>query len=379
MSTASFLRLRLVGMRFADHAIPLELLKDLAVLEEMVIEVAKQKFLTEHTSRQRSPRGFTKGIHLKLTTIDHGSAVLNIGLALDQPYQLLLFPSAIQSQLEAARDTIIGAIDAAAQEQPVGQYLPEQALGYFDKIGRSLKDEEAIEFANPDGRAIATLTRDIRRRLVRASSEVKELTEEISIRGVVPEADQDEMTFEIQLIDGRKVKAPIAPQHLETIRNAFNGYKDGLRVLFQGIGRFNRSDRLLGFDSIQHLSILDALDINAQLDELRLIEDGWLEGGGVAPPEPGLNWLSDAFDRHFPEAAPLPHLYPTETGGVQAEWSLGPNEVAFEVDLDTHAGEWHVLNMDTNATSERTLNCDDDNDWEWLVDQLGSMGGGDNV
>ena len=67
MSTKSFLRLRLVGTRFDDHAIPLELLKDLAVLEEMVIEVAKLKFLAEHTDRQRSPHGFTKGIHLKLT------------------------------------------------------------------------------------------------------------------------------------------------------------------------------------------------------------------------------------------------------------------------------------------------------------------------
>lgn len=371
MGTESFLRLRLIGMRFDDHAIPLELLKDIAVLEEMVIEVAKWVFLQDNPDRQRSPRGFTKGIHLKLTTIDPGSTVLSIGLTLDQPPHLL--PPFIQSQLEAARDTIIGTVGAAAQGQPVGQALPGQILGYFDKIGRSLKDEEAIEFANPEGQISATLTRDIRRRLVRASSEVKELTEEISIRGVVPEADQDAMTFEIQLIDGRRVRAPIAPQHLDTIREAFNGYKNGQRVLFQGIGRFNRSDRLLGFDSIEHLSILDALDVGAQLDELRLIQDGWLEGGGLAPPEAGLNWLSDTFDRHFPDEAPLPHLYPTETGGVQVEWSLGPNEVTFEVDLDTHAGEWHVLNMATNADFERALNCDDDEDWKWLVAQLDSM------
>ena len=374
MSTESFLRLRFVGMRFDDHAIPLELLKDIAALEEMIVEVAKWVFLKNNLDRQRSPRGFTKGIHLKLTTIDQGSTILNIGLALDQPP--LLFPPFIQNQLEAARDAIISAVGAAAQEQPVGQALPGQVLSYFDKIGRSLKDEEAIEFANPSGQITAALTRAVRRRLVRESSEVKELTEEMSIRGVVPEADQDEMTFEIQLIDGRKVKAPIAPQHLGTIREAFNGYKDGLHVLFQGIGRFNRSDRLLGFDSIEHLSILDALDIDAQLDELRLMEDGWLEGGGLAPPRPGLDWLSDAFDRHFPDEAPLPHLYPTEAGGVQAEWSLGPNEVTFEMDLNTHAGEWHVLNMDINAVSERTLNCDDHNDWEWLVAQLGSINRG---
>jgi hypothetical protein len=189
----------------------------------------------------------------------------------------------------------------------------------------------------------------------------------------VPEADQDEMTFEIQLLDGHKVKAPIAPQHLDTIREAFNGYKDGLHVLFQGIGRFNRNDRLLGFDSIEYLSILDSLDVDTQLDQCRLMEDGWLDGGGLAPPKSGLDWLADVFEQHFPEEAPLPHLYPTETGGVQAEWSIGPNEVTFEVDLDTHFGEWHVLNMDTNASFERNLNCDDDEEWKWLVTQLDSM------
>ena len=157
------------------------------------------------------------------------------------------------------------------------------------------------------------------------------------------------MTFEIQLLDGRKVKAPIAPQHLDTIREAFNGYKDGRHILFQGIGRFNRNDRLLGFDSIEHLSILDALDVDMQLDQFRLMEDGWLEGDGLAPPKSGLDWLADAFEQHFPEEAPLPHLYPTEMGGVLAEWSIGPNEITFEVDLGTHVGEWHALNLNSNT------------------------------
>ena len=371
MSTDSFLRLRFVGMRFSDHAIPLELLKDVAALEEMIVEVAKRVFLKNKPERQRSPRGFTKGINLKLTTVDQGSTILNIGLALDQPP--LLFPSFIQNQLEAARDAIISAVDAAARGRPVGQALPGQALSYFDKIGRGLKDEEALEFTRPDGQLTATLTRNVRQRLVRELSEVKELTEELAVRGVVPEADQDEMTFEIQLLDGRKVKAPIAPQHLDTIREAFNGYKDGRHILFQGIGRFNRNDRLLGFDSIEHLSILDALDVDMQLDQFRLMEDGWLEGDGLAPPKSGLDWLADAFEQHFPEEAPLPHLYPTEMGGVLAEWSIGPNEITFEVDLGTHVGEWHALNLNSNTALERTLNCNDDEDWRWLVTQLDNM------
>ncbi len=181
------------------------------------------------------------------------------------------------------------------------------------------------------------------------------------------------MSFEIQLIDGSKVKAPIASQHLDTILEAFNGYQNGIRGLFQGIGRFSRGGQFIGFDTIEHLSILDTLDVGAQLDELRLLENGWLEGVGLAPPGAGLDWLNGAFDLHFSDEAPLPHLYPTEAGGVQAEWSLGPNEVTFGVNLETRSGEWHALNMESNVASERTLNCEGHNDWKWLVDQIESM------
>ena len=116
-----------------------------------------------------------------------------------------------------------------------------------------------------------------------------------------------------------------------------------------------------------------AFNFGTQLAELRQTRDGWLEGKGLAPPGSGLDWLADAFARNFPEEAPLPHLYPTETGGVQAEWSLGPNEVTLEVNLETRSGEWHALNMDTGADSERTLNCEDGDDWKCLVDQIKAM------
>jgi hypothetical protein len=53
-----FVAPRLVGARFDDHTIPLELLKDLAALEELVVAVAKWKFVEQH-GRLRAPKGFT--------------------------------------------------------------------------------------------------------------------------------------------------------------------------------------------------------------------------------------------------------------------------------------------------------------------------------
>ncbi len=118
------------GERFDEHAIPLELLKDLAVLEEMVIEVAKWRYLQDHEDRKRTPRGFTDGIALKLTAVEPGSAIPRIDLfAQSDGY----FPPGSQVYFEQGREHILGAIDAANRDGRISDYLPESLLGYFDR------------------------------------------------------------------------------------------------------------------------------------------------------------------------------------------------------------------------------------------------------
>ena len=118
---------------------------------------------------------------------------------------------------------------------------------------------------------------------------------------------------------------------------------------------------------------MEPLHFGVKLDELRLLQDGWLDGEGNAPSNAGLDWLHDAFECNYPDELPVPHLYPTETGGVHAEWSLDPNEITLDVNLGTRLGEWHVLNTVSDDVCERTLNCDDAADWQWLVDRIKGM------
>ena len=375
MTTQPFLRPRLTGARFEGGAVPLEFLKDLAVLEEMIVEVAKSEFFKDHPKRQRSPRGFTEGIELKLTGIEAGSATPVISLDVT-PVTLFRLPPENQEYFERARDSIVNAIDAAEQNRPITDHLPEESLGYFDRFGRSLREGEAIEFVTPGRERRTRFTRETRRRLLLASSRMKELTDETSVRGSVPEADQDNMTFEIQLIEGRRVKAPLDPQHFDTILEAFNNYQNGTRVLLQGIGRFNRNERLLRFDSIEHVTILDPLDISSRIEELRLLKDGWLEGSGKGLSPEGLEWLAKSFSQQFPDDLPLPHLYPMAKGGVQAEWTLGPAEVTLEIDLETRQGDWHLLNTETDAEDSRMLELEEADDWRWFTEEIQRLGGG---
>ena len=367
MNTEPFLRPRLTGRRFEGHAIPLEFLKDLAVLEEMIVEVAKWRFLEENPERTRSPRGFTKGIELKLTGVEDGSAIAVISLVVASG---TLFTPDNQAYFEQARDAIVRVIDAAEQNKSITDDFPEKALSYFDRMGRSLRSDEAIEFTTPTHKTPARLTKETRRKLVLASSNFKELTEETSVRGAISEADQDDMTFEIQLIDGRKIPAPLEMQHLDTILEAFKGYKGGMRVLIQGVGKFNRNERLQGIESIEQISILDALDVPARLEELSSLQDGWLDGKGISPSPEGLEWLANAFDTRYPEELPLPSLYPTAEGGIRAEWSVKRYEVSLEIDLSKKTGEWHQLNLDTDEEDTHSLNLETDEGWKWLAGRV---------
>ena len=193
------------------------------------------------------------------------------------------------------------------------------------------------------------------------------------LSGLVCELDQDNMTFQLQPIVGGKVSGPVSERHYQTILEAFNGYKDGVRVLVEGEGKHNRQNRLTELESVERISILHPLDVPARLDEFRDMQDGWLDGEGVAPTKSGIDWLSDAFARNYREDAPLPFTYAMPSGGAQFEWSMGNLEVSLEMDLSTRQAVWHWLDMDTSRDYEREIDLAVAANWEWLGDELARL------
>lgn len=84
-------------------------------------------------------------------------------------------------------------------------------------------------------------------------------------------------------------------------------------VLSKSAGRIGRP---ISLESVESITPLASLDVPTRLEEFRRLEDGWLEGYGLAPDNAGLDWLSNIFQRGYPVDLPLPYLYPTFTGGV---------------------------------------------------------------
>lgn len=369
MAIGQSIRPRLIGKRFEDGGIPFDMLGDLVALQEMVIEAAKWRFLQENTDRERLPKGFTKSIALKLTGLENGSAVPVITLA-EPDGQLEGMPSHYVDYFWEAIRSIISTIDVAERNQWDQCLLPRRCLSLFKRFGKSLRDEEFVEFTVDDRSQPVRFTQEIRRALVRYS-EIEEFTEPVILRGTIPEADQDKRTFRLRLLNGSIVNTPLEEEYFETVIEAFNQYRESTRVVIKGIGKY-RHENLLGWESVDYIDLIDPLDVPARLDELRSLRNGWLDGEGAAPSRSGLDWLAETFEHHYPAGVTKPHLYPTSEGGVRAEWSSGSDVIVLEVELDTRRGEWLWLDLNSDAEDSRELDLGNTSDWNWLAEQIQS-------
>jgi plasmid stability protein len=119
-----------------------------------------------------------------------------------------------------------------------------------------------------------------------------------------------------------------------------------------------------------HRSAQRPLDVSARLEELRTLQDGWLDGTGVAPAAKGLDWLAAAWKQFYAPDVEPPHLYPTPAGGIRAEWSLGTQEASLEIGLPDHSAQWHALDLETDQADSLALDLDRPSDWEWLSDRI---------
>lgn len=79
--------------------------------------------------------------------------------------------------------------------------------------------------------------------------------------------------------------------------------------------------------------------LRTQIHDLKTTRDGWLDGQGLAPRSNDLDQIEGWIRATKPEALPVPHLYPTPSGGTQAEWTFGGIEVSIEFLRDTSRAE----------------------------------------
>ena len=370
------MRVKLSGGRFKEAELPFFILGDLTPLQDMVVDVAKWLY-KEESGRKRSPSSFDQ-TYLKIVVLRPGSTIAEIDIGTTR---MILdgMPVPNQEHFEAAASRIVDVIGLAEQgAEHLNGRIPTRCLAYFNRLGRSLQSNEAIEITATDQRT-GRLTQKSREVLVRHS--VNEIMRDTTVRGVISEADLKNMKFRLEPIYGSIIICPFLEQHRETVLEALNSYKSGkdnagLQVRVQMTGIYDKQDRLQYVEPIRSIKPLDPLDVDARLDRFRNLQDGWLEDGGVAPDHGGLDWLSSILERYYPDDLQLPRTYPTAEGGVSLEWSVGNREIDIEVNLGDRTGEWHVFNKDLKRIEEeKNLNLDHPDVWKWVGEQLQTLTG----
>lgn len=327
---------RYVGERFENHRFPLELLEDLHTLQQMTIDMAKYLYLEDHQgSRQRAPKNFTKGFSFELESIDEGSAIPKIIMVAAMSG---LFTSEYTEYFTRAKDRIIKTIAAAENGDNINLIAPDSVLYQFNKFGSKLKGSESIEFGN--NQSVATFNKESRKKLILAASQSDEFYQDFTIRGSIPEMDQDKKTFQMQKADGKRIEGVFDLTHADTLRSAFNEYKggEGVKVAITGTTKFSKTEKVLGIEEIENIEFLESFDVGYRFDELGLLKKGWLDGEGESIDLHLLSWVHDGFEQYFDQDLPLPNVFPTPEGSIQFEWSIKNYEISinFEDVIEVH-------------------------------------------
>jgi hypothetical protein len=224
--------------------------------------------------------------------------------------------------------------------------MAPELLRYFDRFGRSLQPGERIEFVR-EGYEPTSLTPELRESLLRVS-QAEEWTEETLLKGRVSAADVADGEFELELMNGTKLNAPLEQQHNDTVVAALAAYRSNRMLAVKGVLRKDKNGHYREFDSVEHVTLLDPLDVETRLEELASLKERWFNGKGVALDGPGLKALSEEFEKNFDSELPLPYLYPTPEGGVLAQYealNLASDESSeVSLSLSSNPSNWVRLN-----------------------------------
>jgi hypothetical protein len=351
----AFARLRLTGGRFEEsNGMPVETLPELSAYRDLLLGVAKALFKREHPQRQRVPRGFADRLRLRLRVVEDGSTMP----VLERPAPSSQLVAA-DDDFTRARDVIEDAVTAVAQDDDLPPTFPPEALILFNRFGQTLRYDEAIELRRADAQTGPAYTPDVRRKLI--LKQRRTIQAEIDDLAWVTEVDADRMSCSIRLRNmATTISAPLDEITFASARDVLEPRGEGPAVRIRGIGVQDIDGNLLRLDDIHEITVFEGAEdfarLDARLDELMRIRRGWLNGEGEEVDPSIAQTLQSAVGQLLLAGAPLPRIYPTPAGGLQAEWSDAGREIsiAFEPGEDPYAIAVDVASGDYDEPSLAT-------------------------
>lgn len=315
-----FFRLYFDKGRFAAprHGLPFRALPALGLFEVAIRQIARQVFFGSNPERKRVRAGFDD-FELTLLTLKTGCADA-MAIRTDPDQQ-------DGDEFDHARTKFLEEIQKLDDQDDCD--LSRTALHDLGRAFGFLDGDEEIKVYLPDSIEPAlTITRRTVVRVETAASRAPVTeTRPLHIVGKPYTINTTQKRIGLYRREQRDaVSLPIREED-EAI------YLQALSVseprLLRALGQATYEDHILQEIAPDlKFSLVGGPRLTSRCEEFRALEDGWLDGEGVAPSWAFLQRAERAI-WHLVEVVGIdrPHVYPTPEGGLQAEWDIGDKAV----------------------------------------------------
>ena len=242
---------KFIGDRFKDHGLDLDVLPELIAYKTLLIETAKTLWRQKNPDRQRLKRNFEDELKLKFYELGKGSVTVPIHRTFKVEEDTLDFGRQ-SDELDEAVELLNEAMQAASQDKVLPNKLPKSIVPLFKELGKTLREDEVIEFASVQSASIVTYTKIVQEHLL--TRIVGEYTDQINIQGEVRLAAIDGNRFTIRQDDGTKVDGHFETEQETFITEALREHAS-CRIEIQGTGSFDANGALKGIDHIEKIMI----------------------------------------------------------------------------------------------------------------------------
>lgn len=338
----AFLCARFAGGRFDSHAIPFDVLPDLAAYRSLLVDVAKVLFKRRHNNRVRVPKGFEDSFQIGLVRVEGGRSAVAIGVQLpprqQAPQGELGFLSYEEfGEAKTYVDDLIRRVQATGN---VPDDFPSELAGRFNPFGQNLQADEYIELGYDTPNPVRYDT-FIRKRIVLS----REQTYENAVNAVFTLNGGVSNTGAIHVLDESGSAFDFRPLSEFEFQKAYTRPTQRVRLI--GTGLYDRNERLrrLLDVSIVYNDDEPRQPFDERLDEIAQAQEGWYAPGNPAPSQSAIEAM-----RRFVRFAVLevgshaPYLYPLPDGGVAAEWTMGSWEASANIASEGVSVELHAIN-----------------------------------
>jgi hypothetical protein len=316
------------GGRYEEHGLPVEVLSEFARYERLVVDVAKAIYMRRNAHRQRAPRQFSQ-FSLRLAAVREGSVipVLEVPRELHAP----IFAGGEFGVFNEARLLIQEALRSVASEGNIPASFPPNALREFSRFGRSLQKGEYFSF-DEDTPHAATYSWEIRRS-IQELARLEHFEVETTVPCQVTGLNADEGTFRVRLArNGRTIAGRFSSDDtVSDLRQYLDVSTLAPTVAISAVAIQSIGEEIIEIRDVLNVEPLLPAEWSERLLELSKLQSGWMEGSGEPVSKRVLRQTESLLLELLDLGVSRPYIYPTESGGVQLEWTGGAGEVAAEI------------------------------------------------